>query len=90
MMNSKVARRYLMKHRRSNIQRFPDDWKSLPVPVIPLIKQAPIITQADRMLTENHAGDASLVEALEAEIDTHVFRLYGLTAEEIALIEGTK
>ena len=36
----------------------------------------------------NPAGDAAQVEALEAEIDTHVFRLYGLTPQEIAMIQS--
>jgi hypothetical protein len=35
------------------------------------------------------AGDQSQVAALEAEIDAHVFRLYALTPEEIALVKST-
>ena len=58
---------------------------------------------ADRILATKRSGDAGLahpptsrvpsatsaVERLEAEIDTHVFRLHGLTPEEIALIQGS-
>lgn len=34
-------------------------------------------------------GDESRVAALEAEIDAHVFRLYGLTPEEIVLVKSS-
>ena len=33
-------------------------------------------------------GDEAAVKELEARIDRHVFRLYGLTPEEIALVRG--
>ena len=33
-------------------------------------------------------GDEATVKELEGQIDRHVFRLYGLTPEEIALVEG--
>lgn len=88
VMNSKVARRYLMKHRRSNIHLFPDDWKSLPIPVISPAEQATLSALVDRILAAKRAGDAATVAALEVESDTHVFRLYGLTPEEVALIQG--
>jgi hypothetical protein len=35
--------------------------------------------------TKNHDADTS---ALEREIDQHVYALYGLTPEEIAIVEG--
>ena len=37
-------------------------------------------------ITLNEAADTS---ALEREIDQHVYALYGLTPEEIAIVEGT-
>ena len=40
------------------------------------------------ILAAKRTGDAATVSALEAEIDTHVSRLYGLTPEETALIQG--
>ena len=35
-------------------------------------------------------GDEATVKELEGQIDRHVFRLYGLTPEEIALVEGVR
>ena len=46
--------------------------------------------RVDRILAAQRAGDAATVAKLEAEIDAHVYRLYGLTPAEIALVEGTK
>lgn len=42
----------------------------------------------DRILAAKRAGDSAAVEKLETEIDAHVYRLYGLTKDEIALIEN--
>ncbi|NKQ37732.1 MAG: hypothetical protein HF973_19235 [Chloroflexi bacterium] len=41
-----------------------------------------------RILTAKKANPAADVSALEAEIDQLVYQLYGLTAEEIAIVEG--
>ena len=46
--------------------------------------------QVDGILATKHRGDGAAVAELEAEIDTHVFRRYGLTPEEIQLVEGTR
>jgi hypothetical protein len=43
----------------------------------------------DGILAAQRTGDAAKVTALEAEIDTHVFRLYALTTAEIALVKST-
>ena len=89
VMNSKVARRYLMKHRRSNIHLFPDDWKSLPVPVATPSEQAALSNLVDAIFAAKRAREEAEVRELEGRIDRHVFRLYGLTPEEIALIESS-
>jgi len=57
----------------------------------------PIVTEADsqsledltnRVLTAKAADPAADVSALEAEINQRVYALYGLTAEEIRIVEG--
>ena len=40
------------------------------------------------LLAAQRTGDAATVKQLEAEIDTHVFRLYALTPAEIDLVKG--
>ncbi len=43
----------------------------------------------ERILAAKAADPAADVRALEAEIDRHVYQLYGLTEGEIAVIEET-
>ncbi len=62
---------------------------AIPIPAATPTEQATLTALVDRILAAKRAGDEATVKALEAEIDTHVFRLYGLTAEERKLIEGT-
>lgn len=42
IINSSVARNFLHSNRRSNIHLYPDDWKKLPIPDVPMDKQVPI------------------------------------------------
>ncbi len=44
-------------------------------------------TSGDQILAAKRANAAAAVSALEGEIDQLVYRLYGLTAEEIAIVE---
>jgi hypothetical protein len=83
VMNSTIARDFLRANRRSNIHLYPDDWKKLPIPDISLKKQAPIVTLVDRILAAKHANPAADTSTLESEIDTFVYRLYGLAPQEI-------
>ena len=42
----------------------------------------------DRILEAKQAEAAADTSVLEREIDERVYRLYGLTAEEIGVVEG--
>ena len=41
VMNSATAHDFLRANRRSNIHLYPDDWKKLPIPDVPLEQQEP-------------------------------------------------
>ena len=88
VMNSTVARDFLRANRRSNIHLYPDDWKKLPIPYVDSSAQAPIISLVDRILDVKKADPSVDTTALEREIDRMVYELYGLTEEEIAIVEG--
>jgi len=88
-LNSRVARDFLRNNRRSNIHLYPDDWKSLPIPAIPLDEQVELTALVDRILTAKQAGEEATQQTLEAEIDQIVYRLFELTPEEITLIENS-
>lgn len=60
--------------------------KDFPIPKASDVK--PIETLVDRILAAKAADPAADVSALEQEIDQLVYKLYGLTPEEIAVVEG--
>lgn len=88
VMNSSFARNFLRANRRSNIHLYPDDWKQLPIPDVPPEKQAPIVALVEQILTAKTADKTADITALEARIDILVSALYGLTEDEIAVVEG--
>ncbi len=88
VMNSGSARDFLRANRRSNIHLYPDDWKKLPIPDVSAAEQKPIVALVDQILSLKRANAASDISALETQIDTAVAALYGLTPEEIAMVEG--
>ncbi|HZV45965.1 MAG TPA: hypothetical protein VFG06_01290 [Thermodesulfovibrionales bacterium] len=77
-------------NRRSNIHLYPDDWKRLAIPDVPLEKQQPIVALVDQILTAKKKDPKADTSALERRIDEMVYVLYGLTPEEIAIVEGKK
>jgi len=58
----------------------------LPIPTT--TDRTPIETLVSRILTRKRDNPHADVSALEAKIDRLVYQLYGLTAEEIAIVEG--
>jgi len=51
-------------------------------------QQQPIVALVDRILAAKKKDSDADTSALEAEIDQLVYKLYGLTEEEIAVVEG--
>ena len=87
VMNSTAARDFLRAHRRSNIHLYPDDWKQLPIPDVSPEQQEPIIELVDQILDAKRTNPDADVSKLENEIDQIVYLLYGLTDDEIAIVE---
>lgn len=61
--------------------------KNIPIK-ISIEHQQPIITLVNQILEAKHANPQADTSALEAQIDQLVYELYGLTQEEIDIIEG--
>ena len=55
---------------------------------IPFAEQQPFEVLVDRILAAKQRDPAADTRALESEIDRRVYALYGLTPEEIAIVEG--
>lgn len=78
VMNSTVARDFLMANRRSNIHLYPDDWKKLPIPDVSPAQQAPVVALVDAILAAKRADFDADVSALEAALEREVAALYGI------------
>jgi adenine-specific DNA-methyltransferase len=89
VMNSSVAREFLRAHRRSNIHLYPDDWKKLPIPDVPLEQQQPIIALVDEILTVKRANPSADLTTFETDLNARVAALYGLTPDEVCLVEAS-
>jgi len=62
--------------------------KKLPLAVPSKAEQLKIADLVHEILREKQANPATETSALEREIDQQVYALYGLTPEEIAIVEG--
>ena len=60
----------------------------MPIPIVSETQQTPIIALVDRILAAKKENPSADTSALEAEIDALVYKLYGLTDEEIKIVEG--
>lgn len=63
-------------------------FEHIPIPDVGEKEQWPIIGLVDRILGVKKVDPDSDTSALEAEIDLLVYKLYDLTPEEIAIVEG--
>jgi adenine-specific DNA-methyltransferase len=64
--------------------------EQLPITKATAAQQAPVIGCVQKILAAKQADPQADISALEAEIDQLVYALYGLTEEDIALVEGKK
>jgi len=63
-------------------------FEHIPIPPATPAQQKPIVTLVDRILAAKKADSNADTSALESQIDQLVYKLYGLTEEEIAIVEG--
>ena len=92
VLNSTLLDFYNKKKNITNQQGFPQilmtDLQGLPIKVVSKSQQQPIITLVDRILEAKKLDPQADTSALETEIDSLVYDLYGMTDEEIAIVEG--
>ncbi len=60
--------------------------EQLPIPSTTAAQKAPITERVRKILAD---PDSPAVPRLESEIDDLIYKLYGLTKDEITLVEGT-
>lgn len=66
-----------------------ENCKNLPIVKIDIKNQQPFIAKVDQILALKQNDAAADTSILEQEIDQMVYQLYGLTAEEIAIVENS-
>ena len=85
-MNSKYASVLLTNLRGVDYHIYPDHIRNIPIPSAPA-QQKPIIALVDKILAAKKANPQADTSKEECKIDTLVYNLYGLTDDEIAIIE---
>ena len=72
-----------------NVNINPGDFRQIPIRKASVDQQERIIKLVDRITEKKNLDPSADTSAIEREIDQQVYALYGLTPEEIAIVEGT-
>ena len=65
----------------------PNDAKELPIPKVSIAQQRPFIYLVDDILKAKESDSSTDTSNWETEIDHLVYKLYDLTAKEVAIVE---
>ena len=88
VMNSKYASVLLTNNRGGDYHITPEHIRNIPIPSATPAQQKPIIALVDKILAAKKADSAADTSKEEAEIDRLVYALYGLSEDEIKVVEG--
>ena len=88
VINSKLINWYFMQFQSEGLHCYPDDAKQFPIAKASIEQQKPIIDLVDLILEKKRVNPNADTTSLESEIDHLVYQLYGLTEEEIKVVEG--
>ncbi|MDR2172439.1 MAG: Eco57I restriction-modification methylase domain-containing protein, partial [Planctomycetaceae bacterium] len=88
ILNSKYAAVLLTNIRGNGLNIYPEHLRNLPIPAITLKKQQPIISLVNKIITAKSKKHNANTTKLESKIDSLVYKLYGLTEDEIKIVEG--
>jgi adenine-specific DNA-methyltransferase len=92
LLNSKLYYLWLYhrgKRKGEMLELYQQPLSEIPIRRIPLSGQQPFVDLVDKILLNKQSTDDSDTSGLELEIDKLVYQLYGLSPDEIALIEST-
>ena len=91
-LNSRVLQFYYCEKFKTDTDLFPKiritQAKQLPIPIATPAQQQPIIALVEKILAAKKQNPQADTTAQEAEIDRLVYELYGLTDEEVKVVEG--
>jgi len=93
VLNSKVVWHFLKSvcviRSGGYIEVKPQYFEQIPIPIIDAKTQAKLTEFTEKAIQEKNNNQQANITALESEIDQLVYQLYGLTEEEIAIIENS-
>ena len=72
----------------NNYQVDKEPLQNIPLPLMNIAQQQPIIELVEKILVSKKADEKADTSAEEIEIDRLVYALYGLTEEDIKIVEG--
>ena len=87
VINSKLINWYFIQFQSEGLHCYPDDAKQFPIAKATQNQQQPIIELVNQILTKKRSSPNADTSDLEYQIDELVYELYGITEEEIAMIE---
>ena len=88
IMNSKYASILLTNIRGDNYHIYPEHIRNIPIPTATKEQQQEIISLVDKILEAKKTDATTDTTEFEKQIDKKVYELYGLTEEEIEVVEG--
>ena len=88
VMNSKCMDYILALLRGDDYHIYPEHVRNIPIPGASIEEQEVIIDKVNSILEMKKKDPLSNTSVLESEIDRLVYQLYGLTEEEIKIVEG--
>ena len=86
-MASKFGRELLTLQRAGDYHIVPEHIRNIPIAQATEEEQKAIVQLVDLVLAKKRESPLADISALESEIDHLVYQLYGLTEEEIKIIE---
>lgn len=87
IMASKLGRELLTLQRAGDYHIVPEHIRNIPIAYATQIQQGKIVVIVDKILKSKQINPATDTSALENEIDHLVYQLYGLTEDEIKIVE---
>ena len=88
ILNSSLMSWYFANFLSDGINFYPEHVKQLPIFKASQVEQRRIILEVNQILAAKAATATADTTALERQVDALVYKLYDLTDEEIALVEG--
>ena len=88
VLNSRYASVLLTNIRGGDYHIYPEHIRNIPIPSATPIQQRPIIVLVDKILAAKNVNPQKDTSEWEMELDKLVYELYGLSEEEIRIVEA--